>query len=139
MDTALFHMAFPVRDIEETRHFYETLLGCEVGRHAKRWIDFNFYGHQISAHLRPDALGTEQTNPVDGNDVPVRHFGAVLKWEDWEDLAQNLKNENVPFLIDPHIRFESMAGEQATFFVSDPSGNALEFKAFRNIKRLFDQ
>jgi len=139
MGTALFHLAFPVRDIEETRHFYETLLGCRVGRNATRWIDFDFYGHQISAHLRPDALKNVATNPVDGNDVPVRHFGAVLDWEDWEELAQELKNAGVPFLIEPHIRFETMTGEQATFFVSDPSGNALEFKAFRNINCLFDQ
>ena len=137
MSTPPFHLAFPVHDIESTRVFYAELLGCSVGRQAERWIDFNFFGHQISAHLKPDALTGDPTNEVDGDNVPVRHFGAVLPWELWHDLVDRLRAHNTTFLIEPHIRFAGQPGEQATVFFHDPSGNALEFKAFRDPSQLF--
>ena len=120
-----------------TRAFYADQLGCRVGRTSDRWIDFDFFGHQLSAHLAPGALGDATTNPVDGDDVPVRHFGAVLAWDDWHALAARLEAQGVAFRIRPHIRFQGQVGEQATFFVLDPSGNALEFKAFKDPARLF--
>src|SRR5690606_28546311 len=124
-----FHLAFPVRDLESTRRFYEGLLGARVGRSAERWIDFDLWGHQISAHVAPmDAVPTDL---VDGDDVPVRHFGLILPWDEWEALADRLRAQGVAFLIEPHVRFRGQPGEQATLFVQDPSGNALEFKAFR--------
>jgi hypothetical protein len=130
-----FHLAFPVRDVESTRAFYHGLLGCPVGREAERWIDFDFFGHQLSAHVAPeDAL---PTNEVDGDDVPVRHFGVVLSMERWRALAAKLRGAGVEFLIEPRVRFEGQVGEQATLFVRDPSGNALEFKAFADPGRLF--
>ena len=134
-----FHLAFPVRDLSATRAFYAGLLGCPVGREAERWIDFDFFGHQISAHLRPEALrpAGDPTNPVDGDAVPVRHFGAVLPWPTWEALGERLKAEGAAFLIEPRIRFAGEVGEQGTFFLQDPSGNALEFKSFRDPSRLF--
>lgn len=134
-----FHLAFPVRDLSATRAFYAGQLGCVVGREAERWIDFDFFGHQISAHLRPEALrpAGDPTNPVDGDAVPVRHFGAVLPWSRWEALGDRLKAEGVAFLIEPRIRFAGEVGEQGTFFLQDPSGNALEFKSFRDPSQLF--
>lgn len=134
-----FHLAFPVADLAATRAFYADQLGCAVGREAERWIDFDFFGHQVSAHLRPEALrpAGDPTNPVDGDAVPVRHFGAVLPWADWEALAARLGAKGVAFLIAPRIRFAGTVGEQGTFFVQDPSGNALEFKSFRDPSRLF--
>ncbi|HET8727932.1 MAG TPA: VOC family protein [Alphaproteobacteria bacterium] len=130
-----FHMAFPVEDIEATRAFYVDRLGCRVGREAERWIDFDFYGHQISAHLA--SVETAVTNPVDGDQVPVRHFGAILGWDDWHALADRLKQAGTEFLIEPHIRFKGEVGEQATMFFKDPSGNALEFKSFRDMNQVF--
>ena len=132
-----FHLAFPVRDLAATRHFYEKLLGCPVGREDLKWIDFNFFGHQISAHLRPAELSDPLRNKVDGDDVPVRHFGAVLPWEQWEELGRKLQKLEYPFRIEPRIRFKHRPGEQGTFFIDDPSGNCLEFKSFRNPERLF--
>jgi extradiol dioxygenase family protein len=130
-----FHLAFPVRDVDSTRAFYHGLLGCPVGREAERWIDFDFFGHQLSAHVAPEeALAT---NVVDGDDVPVRHFGVVLSLERWNALAERLRTAGVGFLIEPRIRFAGEVGEQATLFVRDPSGNALEFKAFADPRRLF--
>jgi extradiol dioxygenase family protein len=130
-----FHLAFPVRDVPSTRAFYAGVLGCPVGRSAERWIDFDFFGHQLSAHVADaDALAT---NAVDGDDVPVRHFGVVLSMERWRALAERLRAAGVEFLIEPRIRFEGEIGEQATLFVRDPSGNALEFKAFADPARLF--
>ncbi|MEX2565992.1 MAG: VOC family protein [Cyclobacteriaceae bacterium] len=121
-----FHLAFPIRDIEETRDFYQDLLGSEIGRSTEKWIDFNFFGHQLSAHLKPEELAQAQANSVDGKNVTVRHFGVVLKWEDWQDLAEHLKIQNMDFVIEPYIRFKGEVGEQATMFFLDPSGNALE-------------
>ena len=137
MTNTPFHLAFPVIDLEKTRHFYVDLLGCKIGRSAERWIDFEFFGHQISAHLKPEAMIQAPTNEVDGDNVPVRHFGAILAWEDWESLATRLQTANCTFIIEPHVRFKGLAGEQGTFFLLDPSGNALEFKTFRNMEQIF--
>jgi hypothetical protein len=132
-----FHLAFPVRDIPEARAFYGDLLGCGEGRSAPEWVDFDFYGHQIVAHLAPDECGHKQTSAVDGHGVPVRHFGAVLSMDQWETMAAKLKAVNTEFVIEPYIRFKGEVGEQATMFFLDPSGNALEFKAFKNMESLF--
>ena len=134
-----FHLAIPVRDIESTRAFYVEMLGCSVGRESGHWIDFNFFGHQVSAHVRPEELSRVRTNPVDGDDVPVRHFGMVLEWDAWQALADRLRKKGITFLIGPTVRFKGKAGEQATLFVLDPSGNALEFKSFRDGRQLFAQ
>lgn len=132
-----FHLAFPVSNLDETRRFYGTVLGCVEGRSAKKWIDFDFFGHQISAHLRPDECTEAQANEVDGDKVPVRHFGAILDWEEWHRIVERLESHKVSFIIEPKIRFKGKPGEQATVFIRDPSGNALEFKSFRDPKRLF--
>jgi hypothetical protein len=132
-----FHLAFPVRDLEEARAFYGGLLGCPEGRSSPQWIDFNFYGHQIVAHLAPEECGSRATSDVDDHQVPVRHFGAVLRMADWEALAEKLRAAGVKFGIEPYIRFKGEVGEQATMFFMDPSGNALEFKAFADISQLF--
>lgn len=131
-----FHLAFPVTDIEATRRFYVDTLQCRVGRESGRWIDFDFFGHQISGHL---AEHTEDTaiNAVDGDDVPVPHFGVILNWDDWQTLAERLKSIEAEFIIEPRIRFAGDHGEQATLFIRDPSGNALEFKSFRNPAAIF--
>lgn len=131
-----FHLAFPVRDIEATRKFYADLLGCRVGREAERWIDFDFHGHQISAHLVEDSEPVSE-NAVDGKQVPVRHFGLILEWSEWEALAERLKTHQTDFIIEPYVRFAGEPGEQGTFFVRDPSGNALEFKSFRSEDNIF--
>ncbi len=139
MQRAPFHLAFPVHDLEAARAFYAGLLGCPVGREAERWIDFDLFGNQISAHLvRREALvDSPATNPVDGDAVPARHFGAILAFEDWEALAARLRSAGVAFRIPPRVRFEGEVGEQATLFLDDPSGNTLEFKAFRDPARIF--
>ena len=140
MEHPPFHLAFPVHDLEAARGFYEGLLGLERGRSAERWIDWSLAGHQLSAHL-VDERSAAPTNEVDGDDVPVRHFGLVLAMDEWERLAERLRQglaaRGEAFLIEPHVRFAGQVGEQATFFVRDPSGNALEFKAFRDPARLF--
>ncbi len=133
-----FHLAFPVRDLDDTRHFFVGALGCAVGRESEHWIDFDFRGHQITAHLAPDECSTAQRNNVDGKAVPVRHFGLVLPWSDWEALARTLNDSpQTEFFLEPQIRFAGEVGEQGTFFVEDPSGNMLEFKAFKHPERLF--
>jgi extradiol dioxygenase family protein len=132
-----FHLAFPVRDLTEARAFYGKLLGCPEGRSSDEWIDFDFYGHQIVAHLSPDEVGHKATNPVDGHDVPVRHFGAILTLEQWGEIAAKLKEAGTKFIIEPQIRFQGEPGEQATLFFLDPSGNALEFKAFADDSMVF--
>lgn len=131
-----FHLAFPVDDLEAARAFYTEMLGCRVGRESERWIDFDFFGHQITAHL---SAGDKDilTNPVDGKDVPVRHFGAILDWDDWHALADRLKAAGTSFVIEPYIRFAGEPGEQATMFLTDPAGNALEFKSFKDKRRIF--
>lgn len=133
----LFHLAFPVRDLAKARRFYGGLLGCEEGRSSPEWVDFNFYGHQVVAHLAPDVVGAAATNQVDGDNVPVRHFGAILPMQEWESLADKLRQAGTRFVIEPHVRFKGQVGEQATMFFLDPSGNALEFKAFGDISQVF--
>lgn len=135
--TALFHLAFPVHDLEQARAFYGGLLGCPEGRSSPDWIDFNFHGHQIVAHLSPDECGHRHTSAVDGEAVPVRHFGAVLPMADWQALAARLRAAGVRFIIEPQVRFVGQVGEQSTMFFLDPSGNALEFKAFADIGQVF--
>ena len=132
-----FHLAFPVHDLEAARAFYGGLLGCPEGRSADEWIDFDFFGHQIVAHLDPGAKPRGHSNPVDGHDVPVPHFGAVLGIEEWQALAERLREAGTDFVIEPGIRFAGQAGEQATMFFLDPSGNALEIKAMRDPEALF--
>lgn len=132
-----FHLAFPVHDLGAARRFYGELLGCPEGRSAADWVDFDLRGHQVVAHLAPEECTPAATNAVDGHDVPVRHFGLVLGWEDWEQLRDRLVAAGAEFLVEPYVRFRGQAGEQATMFVTDPSGNALEFKAFRDEAMLF--
>lgn len=136
--SSIFHLAYPVKDKEETRAFYGALLGCAQGREADSWIDFDFFGHQVSFHVKPEAFdGSEPTNSVDGKDVPVRHFGAVLDWTDWHTLRDRLVEAKTSFIIEPYIRFKGEIGEQATMFFLDPSGNALEFKSFKDPSQIF--
>jgi extradiol dioxygenase family protein len=140
-DLRPFHLAFPVHDLEKARRFYGEVLGCPEGRSADTWIDFNLYGHQIVAHLTSPSSGEgdgrPHHNPVDGHDVPVPHFGVVLEMEDWKALRDRLVEAGISFIIEPTIRFEGKVGEQATMFFHDPSGNALEFKAFEDLSQLF--
>lgn len=134
-----FHLAFPVRSIDEARKFYGELLGCPEGRSAEHWVDFDFFGHQLVAHRAADIAADSPVhhNPVDGHDVPIPHFGVVLPWEQWHALANRLKEAGTQFVIEPYIRFQGQTGEQATMFFLDPSGNALEFKAFQDPSQLF--
>ena len=132
-----FHLAFPVDDLSAARRFYGELLGCPEGRSADEWVDFDLYGHQIVAHLSRVAGRARSTNPVDGEDVPVPHFGIVLPMDDWKALAERLQGAGVDFVIEPTIRFEGQPGEQATMFFLDPAGNALEFKAMAKPENLF--
>jgi extradiol dioxygenase family protein len=132
-----FHLAFPVDDLAAARRFYGELLGCPEGRSAEEWVDFDLHGHQIVAHLAPDAVQRRATNPVDGEDVPVPHFGLVLAMEQWKHLAQRLEDAGTEFVIAPTVRFQGQPGEQATMFLLDPSGNALEFKAMADPAKLF--
>jgi extradiol dioxygenase family protein len=135
-----FHIAFPVRDLAEARRFYGETLGCPEGRSAPEWVDFDLYGHQIVAHLKPglgEAGEQAHHNPVDGHDVPVPHFGVVLDMDRFDALAGRLRAAGVRFVIEPYVRFKGEVGEQATMFFLDPSGNALEFKAFRDRSLLF--
>lgn len=133
----LFHLAFPVKSLEESRKFYAEVLGCEEGRSSDEWIDFNLFGHQIVAHLAPDAAGVRHRNEVDADHVPVPHFGIVLAMENFKQFAERLKERGVEFIIEPKIRFEGEVGEQATMFFLDPSGNALEFKGFADFSTVF--
>jgi len=131
-----FHLAFPVHDLAAARAFYGDVLGCPEGRSAEDWVDFDLLGHQIVAHLAPGEAASA-TNAVDGEDVPVRHFGLILSSEDWRDMARRLEDSGARFLIPPQVRFKGQAGEQSTMFVLDPSGNALEFKAFADDAQVF--
>ena len=132
-----FHLAFPVRELSATRTFYSGLLGCPEGRSSTEWVDFDFFGHQIVAHLSPDESAHKAYNQVDGEKVPVRHFGVILAMDEWRALAEKLKRANVDFAIAPSVRFEGQSGEQATFFINDPSGNSLEFKSYDDETRIF--
>ncbi len=132
-----FHLAIPVNNLEQNRTFYRDILGCSEGRSSDHWVDFNFFGHQLVIHYKAVEKEEAISNPVDGKDVPIPHFGVVLTWQQWHDFAKRLKQHDIQFVIDPYIRFEGEVGEQATLFFKDPSGNALEFKAFKNIDQLF--
>lgn len=134
-----FHLAFPVTGLDATRDFYVNILGCSEGRSASRWIDFDFYGHQLSAHLVEQTETRPPTNEVDGHAIPVHHFGVILDWDEWHRLRDNLQAQDFDFLVEPQIRFAGKTGEQATFFILDPSGNCLELKAFRNPRQVFSK
>lgn len=135
--TPAFHLAFPVHDLGAARRFYGDLLGCPEGRSSDAWVDFNLHGHQIVAHLAPQECAGSATSAVDGDDVPVRHFGLILEMPVWQALADRLRAAGTAFVIQPHIRFKGEVGEQATMFFLDPSGNALEFKAFADMSQVF--
>ena len=137
MSRPRFHLAFPVDDLEAARRFYGDLLRCPEGRSSNNWIDFNMFGHQVVAHLAPEECAPAQTGQVDGKHVPVRHFGLILDWEDWEALAERFRAAGTLFVIEPYVRFEGQAGAQGTFFVRDPAGNTLEFKSFRDESLVF--
>ena len=132
-----FHLSFPVHDLSEAKEFYTKILGCTLGRSSEHWIDFNLFGHQVVAHLNPDELSKTKTSNVDDKQVPVRHFGIILEWEKWHQFSIELKEKGVKFIIEPYIRFKGEIGEQATMFFLDPSGNALEFKSFKDPKMIF--
>lgn len=133
-----FHIAIPVHNLKECREFYGQTLNCEEGRSSELWVDFNLFGHQLVIHYKPKSASEElHHNPVDGHDVPVPHYGVVLPWEEFENFAERLRQKKVQFVIEPYIRFKGQTGEQATMFFLDPAGNALEFKAFKNIDQLF--
>jgi len=136
-----FHLAIPVDNLTICREFYGKILNCEEGRSDLHWVDFNFFGHQLVIHERPKSneISPKVYNPVDGQNVPIPHFGVVLEWEAWHQLKTSIKKENISFIIEPYIRFKGEAGEQATMFFLDPEGNALEFKAFKNIENLFSK
>lgn len=134
---APFHLAVPVRSLTDSRAFYGGMLGCSEGRSSEQWVDFDFFGHQLVVHLVDSAPSHPWNNKVDGDDVPVPHFGVVLAMSEWQALADKLKTANVKFVVEPHIRFKGQVGEQATMFFLDPSGNALEFKAFEDPSSLF--
>ncbi len=135
--SALFHLAFPVHDLAAARRFYGEILGCPEGRSSDTWVDFDLYGHQIVAHLAPQAEHVRTHNAVDAHDVPVPHFGVILSMAEWRAAAERLRAAGVRFVIEPYVRFEGQVGEQATMFFLDPSGNALEFKAFADPTQLF--
>jgi len=134
-----FHLAIPVSDLDETRTFYREIIGCKEGRSDTQWVDFDFYGHQLVIHMDTDreSPNVAASNDVDGHAVPIPHFGTVLEWNDWHELVDRLKAADIKFGIEPYIRFEGLPGEQATMFFYDPSGNALEFKSFKDIGQLF--
>ena len=131
-----FHLAFPVKNLEDTKKWYCDVLGCTLGRESDDWVDFNFYGHQVVAHLSSN-FNVNQTNEVDGEQVPIRHFGVILTSHNWDKLRDRLESKGIEFMIQPNVRFKNSPGEQKTMFVSDPSGNALEFKSFENDSMIF--
>ena len=133
-----FHLAFPIYNINITIQWYTSMLNCSIGRKSERWVDFNFFGHQISAHLIDQELTQDKTNVVDGHNIPSRHFGIILEMEQWKILVNQLNKKNIKYLIEPNIRFKGEKGEQATFFIKDPSNNVLEFKAFINDNQIFE-
>ncbi|MDO3720613.1 VOC family protein [Marinobacter sp. chi1] len=139
MSLSPFHLAIPVYDLVAARQFYNDVFGLEEGRSSDHWVDFNFFGHQLVIHEHPKTASQKaaHTNPVDGHDVPVPHFGVILEWKQWQALAERLKSLGTKFVIEPYVRFEGQVGEQATMFLFDPCGNALEFKAFKDMNELF--
>ena len=134
-----FHLAIPVNDLEKSRNFYKNILGCEEGRSSNHWVDFNFFGHQLVIHFNEKESDYTKTNPVDGKDVPIPHFGVILEWNDFHDFSKKLIEKKINFIIEPYIRFEGLPGEQATMFFKDPCGNALEFKSFKDLNKIFEK
>ena len=134
-----FHLAIPVNDLEKSRNFYKNILGFEEGRSSDHWVDFNFFGHQLVIHFKEKESDDTKTNPVDGKDVPIPHFGVILEWNDFQDFSKKLKEKKINFIIEPYIRFEGLPGEQATMFFKDPCGNALEFKSFKDLNKIFEK
>jgi len=134
-----FHLAIPVNDLEKSRNFYKNILGFEEGRSSDHWVDFNFFGHQLVIHFKEKESDDTKTNPVDGKDVPIPHFGVILKWNDFQDFSKKLIEKKINFIIEPYIRFEGLPGEQATMFFKDPCGNALEFKSFKDLNKIFEK
>ncbi|WP_104736393.1 VOC family protein [Hanstruepera ponticola] len=132
-----FHIAIPVHNLNESRIFYRDILNCEEGRSSDHWVDFNLFGHQLVIHYKPKSKEELHTNAVDGKNVPIPHYGVVLPWDTFREFAEDLKNKGIQFIIEPYVRFEGQVGEQATMFFLDPAGNALEFKAFKDIDQLF--
>lgn len=139
MDSSLspFHIAIPVHNLDECKTFYRDVLNCEEGRSSDHWVDFNFFGHQLVIHYKPKSEDVLYTNPVDGKSVPVPHYGVVLPWDTFQSFAEHLTSKDIQFIIEPYIRFKGQVGEQATMFFYDPAGNALEFKAFKDLGQLF--
>ncbi len=134
-----FHLAFPVANLESIKDFYTHVLKCQVGRESDRWIDFNFYGHQITAHLDESCQTDVAYNEVDNQSIPARHFGVILSWQTWDELVENIKSLDVAFYVDPYTRFQGQVGEQRTFFIQDPSNNFLEFKCFKDQSYIFQK
>ena len=134
-----FHLAIPVNDLEKSRNFYKNILGCEEGRSSNHWVDFNFFGHQLVIHFKEKESDNTKTNPVDGKDVPIPHFGVILEWNDFHDFSKKLIEKKINFIIEPYIRFEGLPGEQATMFFKDPCGNALEFKSFKDLNKILEK
>ena len=134
-----FHLAMPVANLAKARHFYREILGCPEGRSDQTWVDFDFFGHQLVFHENPNQKIDRFVNPVDEHPVPVPHFGVILEWNDWHDLAQKLKNNNIEFVIEPYVRFKGKPGEQATLFFYDPNGISLEFKSFKHDDMIFEK
>ena len=134
-----FHLAIPVDNLEKSRKFYKNILGCEEGRSSDHWVDFNLFGHQLVIHYKEKKLEDTNTNPVDGKDVPIPHFGVILEWNQFKEFSSKLIGKKVEFIIEPYIRFEGLPGEQATMFFKDPCGNALEFKSFKDFNKIFEK
>ena len=134
-----FHLAIPVHDLEKSRDFYKNILGCEEGRSSDHWVDFNLFGHQLVIHYKEKSTEKSKTNPVDGKDVPIPHFGVILEWNQFHNFSNQLIEKGITFIIDPYIRFKGLPGEQATMFFKDPCGNALEFKSFKDFNQIFEK
>ena len=134
-----FHLAIPVHDLEKSRDFYKNILGCDEGRSSDHWVDFNLFGHQLVIHFKDKSTEKSKTNPVDGKDVPIPHFGVILEWNQFHNFSNQLIEKGITFIIDPYIRFKGLPGEQATMFFKDPCGNALEFKSFKDFNQIFEK
>ena len=134
-----FHLAIPVHDLEKSRDFYKNILGCDEGRSSDHWVDFNLFGHQLVIHYKEKSTEKSKTNPVDGKDVPIPHFGVILEWNQFHNFSNQLIEKGISFIIDPYIRFKGLPGEQATMFFKDPCGNALEFKSFKDFNQIFEK
>ena len=134
-----FHLAIPVHDLEKSKDFYKNILGCDEGRSSDHWVDFNLFGHQLVIHYKEKSTEKSKTNPVDGKDVPIPHFGVILEWNQFHNFSNQLIEKGITFIIDPYIRFKGLPGEQATMFFKDPCGNALEFKSFKDFNQIFEK